>query len=284
MFSEQTSERGRNSPLPYQHGEAPLFHAAMALWSKRLSAAFINRATWTADHLPPRAAGMPRPSKPDAMARRDSQPAARSSLTVGARSIARLRSCACRAALPALVRAEIIPASSSATAAICCNRNLPVAPSIIGRSANRTSTPASSRRDRKATERVSQSTLVTTSGTWCTRAAASVRLVPRLVRTNCPSDGVTEAEHNSRWPPQRPPLRRAVVSPRPDKWGDKCRTSPARGTNPQPCQSAAPQRCRAGAKGQPSSGSREEDSGGSPCPSCSVRWVEAFNLPTRRTS
>jgi hypothetical protein len=51
------------------------------------------------------------------------------------------------AARAAFVRAEIIPASSSATAAICCNRNLPVAPSIIGRSANRTSTPASSRRE-----------------------------------------------------------------------------------------------------------------------------------------
>jgi hypothetical protein len=45
------------------------------------------------------------------------------------------------AARAALVRAEIIPASSSATAAICCSRNLPVAPSIMGRSANRTSTP-----------------------------------------------------------------------------------------------------------------------------------------------
>jgi hypothetical protein len=47
------------------------------------------------------------------------------------------------AARAAFVRAEIIPAPSSATAAICCKRNLPVAPSIIGRSANRTSTPAS---------------------------------------------------------------------------------------------------------------------------------------------
>jgi hypothetical protein len=27
----------------------------MALWPKGLAAAFNNRATWTADHLPPRA-------------------------------------------------------------------------------------------------------------------------------------------------------------------------------------------------------------------------------------
>jgi hypothetical protein len=42
------------------------------------------------------------------------------------------------AAKPALVRAEIIPVSSSAPPPFGCNRNLPVAPSIIGRSANRT--------------------------------------------------------------------------------------------------------------------------------------------------
>src|SRR5580692_10674988 len=40
---------------------------------------------------------MPRSSNPDAMARRDSQPAACSSLMVGARSIARLWARACRA-------------------------------------------------------------------------------------------------------------------------------------------------------------------------------------------
>src|ERR1700737_3921899 len=43
---------------------------------------------------------------------------------------------------------------------------------IIGRSANRTSTPASSGRDRKATERVSRSTLATTTGTCPPGAAA----------------------------------------------------------------------------------------------------------------
>jgi hypothetical protein len=43
-----------------------------------LRAASSNRLTCTADHLPPRAAGMPRSSRPAAMARRDSQPAARS--------------------------------------------------------------------------------------------------------------------------------------------------------------------------------------------------------------
>jgi hypothetical protein len=252
---------------------------------------------------------MPRSSKADAIARRDSQPAACSSLMVGA--IARLRACACRAALSAaralavnrtprsppsftprrlaaaraaLVRAETIPASSSATAAICCNRNLPVAPSIIGRSANRTSTPASSRRDRKATERVSRSTLATTSGTWCRRAAASVRLVPWLVRQIAPATAS--------------PKRSTILGGhRSDlhcvgRWSVPGRISGA--TNAahhpvgalirKPCQSAAPQWCRAGAKRQASSGPREEDSGGSPCPSCSVRWVGAFNLPTRRTS
>ena len=54
----------------------------------------------------------------------------------------------------ALVRVDIKPASSSATAAICCNMKRPVGPSILGKSANRTSTPASSRRDRKLTDRV----------------------------------------------------------------------------------------------------------------------------------
>ena len=48
----------------------------------------------------------------------------------------------------ALVRVDIIPASSSATATIC-RRNRPVAPWICGRSAKRTSTPASSKRRRK---------------------------------------------------------------------------------------------------------------------------------------
>src|ERR1700716_1710471 len=45
-----------------------------ALVSKRMTAASNNRLT--ADHLPPRAAGMPRSSRPAAMARSDSQPAA----------------------------------------------------------------------------------------------------------------------------------------------------------------------------------------------------------------
>jgi hypothetical protein len=43
-------------------------------------AAASNRATCTADQLPPRAAGMPRSSNPAAMARNDSRPAACSSL------------------------------------------------------------------------------------------------------------------------------------------------------------------------------------------------------------
>jgi hypothetical protein len=52
---------------------------------------------------------------------------------------------------PPLLRVEIRPASSAATAAICYSTNRPVGPSIVGKSAKRTSTPASSSRDRKAT-------------------------------------------------------------------------------------------------------------------------------------
>jgi hypothetical protein len=48
---------------------------------KGIPAAPNNRATWTADHLPPRAAGMPRSSRPAAMARSDSRPDACSSVT-----------------------------------------------------------------------------------------------------------------------------------------------------------------------------------------------------------
>jgi hypothetical protein len=77
------------------------------------------------------------------------------------------------AASAALVRLEIISASSSATLAICRKRNRPVGPSIFGKSQNRTSTPASSNCDRKCAERVSRSTLATMSGTRCSRAAAS---------------------------------------------------------------------------------------------------------------
>jgi hypothetical protein len=57
------------------------FHATAATLapSKGLRAASSNRLTSTADHLPPRAAGMPRSSRPAAMARSDSQPVACSS-------------------------------------------------------------------------------------------------------------------------------------------------------------------------------------------------------------
>ena len=56
------------------------FHAVptLALASKGLATS-SNRITWTDDHFPPRAAGIPRSSGPAAMARRDSQPAACSS-------------------------------------------------------------------------------------------------------------------------------------------------------------------------------------------------------------
>ena len=59
------------------------------------------------------------------------------------------------AARARLVRSLIMPASSSATLAICCNRKRPVAPSIEGKSTNLISTSVSSSFDRKATERVS---------------------------------------------------------------------------------------------------------------------------------
>jgi hypothetical protein len=50
------------------------FHTAATLAPpKGLPAASNNRLTCTADHLPPRAAGMPRSSNPAAMARSDSQ-------------------------------------------------------------------------------------------------------------------------------------------------------------------------------------------------------------------
>ena len=144
---------------------------------------------------------MPRAFKPAARPRRLLTPFARNSAIVGARSAARVAACALMtaaalarvlavgftprsppsflprrlaAARAALVRALIIPASSSATATICCSRKRPVAPSICGRSAKRTSTPASSRRDRKATERVSRSTLETTREARWSRAAARV--------------------------------------------------------------------------------------------------------------
>jgi hypothetical protein len=79
------------------------------------------------------------------------------------------------AASAALVRLEISPASSSATEAICWSIKRPVGPSICGRSANRTSTPASKSRDRNATDRVRRSTLATMIGTRCSRAAANGR-------------------------------------------------------------------------------------------------------------
>jgi hypothetical protein len=57
------------------------FHPAPTLAPAKGIAAASNsrRATWTADHLPPQAAGRPRSSKPAAMARSGSQPLASSS-------------------------------------------------------------------------------------------------------------------------------------------------------------------------------------------------------------
>jgi hypothetical protein len=156
------------SPAPGSLPPHAARSATLASKGRLRPALSSRRATWTADHLPPRAAGIPRSSNPPAMARNDSQPAACSSFMVAARSEARSCARARRTARPAalalavslaprsppsflprllaaasaaLVRAEIMPASSSATAAICCSKNLPVAPSIAGKSAKRTSTP-----------------------------------------------------------------------------------------------------------------------------------------------
>ena len=152
---------------------------------------------------------MPSSLRPAAISRRDAAPAAMISAMAGAtsaaRSLARFWTAAralvrvladgftprsppsfCprrfAAARAALVRALISPASSSATAAICCSIKRPVAPSIWGRSAKRTSTPASSKRDRKARERVNRSTLLTTSAHLWRRAYASALWRPEPTR------------------------------------------------------------------------------------------------------
>jgi hypothetical protein len=70
-----------------------------------------------------------------------------------------------------LVRSAIMPASSSATEAICWSMNLPVGPSICGRSAKCTSTSASNNFERKATDRARRSTLLTTMAARCRWAA-----------------------------------------------------------------------------------------------------------------
>jgi hypothetical protein len=138
----------------------------------------------------PLGVGMPRSFSAVAMARSDVAPAACISRIAGVgcpvvsallygllaqladvladRQVARAAKLdgALAAASAAFVRAEIMPASSSATAAICCSMNRPVGPSICGRSQNSTSTPASRRALRKATERRS-----TSPGEACRRPA-----------------------------------------------------------------------------------------------------------------
>jgi hypothetical protein len=172
---------------------------------------------------------MPRLLSAAAMARRDVTPVARSAFMVGviagrarqqaadvaARPMARASSVsfvlrtppsfaplALAAASAALVRLEIISASSSATLAICRNRNRPVGPSIFGKSQNRTSTPASRSWDRKCADRVRRSTLATISGTRCSRAAASA--LSNSGRSRRFPDSVSV---NSATRFQRPPLR-----------------------------------------------------------------------------
>jgi hypothetical protein len=85
--------------IAHSHGGNIALRALHHLYQRDAScrrAASSNRATWTADHLPPRAAGMPCSSSPAAMARSDSKPAACSSWTMGARSDARARAFSCR--------------------------------------------------------------------------------------------------------------------------------------------------------------------------------------------
>jgi hypothetical protein len=80
-----------------------------------MPAASSTRATCTADHLPPRAAGMPRASSPSAMPRNDSKPAACSSLIQAAleRACARRASPAsCTGPVPASL-AKLLPISQS---------------------------------------------------------------------------------------------------------------------------------------------------------------------------
>jgi hypothetical protein len=170
-----------------------------------------TRDTWFGDQSrSPLAVGIRRSVRVCAIAANVVTPAFLSSVRMGARSAARAldrATCAARpvaraslemtaprlppsltprdfaAASAALVLLEIKPASSSATDAICCNMKRPVGPSICGRSANRTSTPASKSRDRNATDRVRRSTLATMIGTRCSLAAREVR--PTMVLLLC---------------------------------------------------------------------------------------------------
>jgi hypothetical protein len=161
----------------------------------------VTSVTCGADHTdPPLAVGIPCPVKASAISVGELTPFALSFAKIGERSFALLSArsdCSClpsalassdslppllppsrcpralAAASAAFVRAEMSPASNSATAAICCSMKRPVDPSIAGRSANRTSTPASSSRPRKPTERVNRSTLATTSAARWRRVTVS---------------------------------------------------------------------------------------------------------------
>jgi hypothetical protein len=100
------------------------------------------------------------------------------------------------------VRSPIMPALSSATFAICCNRNRPVAPSMVGRSTKRISTSAARSFDRKATLRVSLETLATTSAARCARhsynAASQLRPLVAAARLD-----FNELLDGCQWPPLR---------------------------------------------------------------------------------
>ena len=85
-------ERTRQFPhVPLQLTFISRGPATLASSTSKGLAASSKRDTCIADHLPPRAAGMPRSSRPAAMARSDSEPAACSSLMVG---ISRVPDCA----------------------------------------------------------------------------------------------------------------------------------------------------------------------------------------------
>jgi hypothetical protein len=94
----------RTPPRPAGQNTASPAVSFRAFWWEWLGVSrdANRRATWAADHFPPRAARMPRSSNPAAMARRDSQPAACSSWTMGMRSVARARAFSCLAATAGL--------------------------------------------------------------------------------------------------------------------------------------------------------------------------------------
>lgn len=212
-----------------------LYYSNLTSWHKAIAC--------DADHVLCRGVGMRRSFKASAICRADTMPLAASSLKSGARSLARLsarldcvarpRAWASRLARPprsppsflprafaaanaALVRVEIIPASSSATAAICWIMKRPVGPSSVGKSANLTVTPASRSAERKLTDLVSLSTFATTSGRWRKRAAARARCSCGLSHRRPLSISVYSSKMMPSAPRNLLTASRCAASPRPD--------------------------------------------------------------------